>query len=105
MKKLILGLLLLSAAGKYAYSQPANEVGCFSNFDFDNSGNSKVNAYLLGLLTHFNYPTVLLNNEDQFDPKVMEMFSDKDVFMKAFKKQVGHYFPATVTPVLKSVSQ
>src|SRR5688572_21203485 len=104
MKKLILGLLLLSTAGKYAYSQPANEVGCFSNFDYDNSGNSKVNAYLLGMLTHFNHPSVLLNNENQFDDEVMEMFSDKNVFLKAYKKEVQHYFPVPVKPVIKSVA-
>lgn len=102
MKKIILGLLLLSAVGKHASSQPTNEIGCFSNFDYDNSGNSKVNAYLLSLLTHFNYPTVLLNNENEFDDEVMEMFSDKNVFLRAFKKKVQHYFPAA--PILKSVS-
>ena len=105
MKKIILGLLLFSVTGKYAHSQtpPANEVGCMSNFDYDNSGNSKVNAYLLGMLTHWNHPTVITGIDNEFDRKVMEMFSVKSVFMNAYKGKVAHYFPVTST--LKPVSQ
>jgi len=28
-------------------AQPSNEIACFDNFQYNNSGNSKMNAYLL----------------------------------------------------------
>lgn len=93
MKKIILmGSLLYVAMASVA--QPANEIGCFSNFEPSNAGNSKVNAYLLSMLVHFNYPTVLLNNEDPFANSVMALYSEPKLFLEKYRNKVLHYFPS-----------
>ncbi len=79
---------------------PANETNCFANFEFNNSGNSKINAYLLSLLMHYNYPTVVMNNNDEMAPEVLELYQDEQKFLGKYRQKVGHYFNnATITRV------
>ncbi|MBC7946387.1 MAG: RICIN domain-containing protein [Chitinophagaceae bacterium] len=72
-------------------AQPAAEIGCMSNFDYDNSGNSKVNAYLLMLLNHFVYPHFTINKPEE-DPAVTELHFNPQKFKEAYENKVGHYF-------------
>jgi hypothetical protein len=93
MKKIVV-LIGIFCATMRLIAQPANEIGCFSNFEPSNAGNSRVNAYLLSMLVHFNYPTVLLNNEDAFASPVMALYSDPKLFLEKYKEKVLHYFPS-----------
>jgi hypothetical protein len=73
-------------------NKPANEVNCFSNFQYNATGNSKINAYLLSLLVHYNYPTVLMNNNDENAAEVMALFQNENLFLQKLNNAIGHYF-------------
>jgi len=97
MKTLRFFFLMLGFAFiRPAFAQPANEVGCMSQFDYDNSGNSKVNAYLLAMINHFIYPHLTLNKPEE-DPAVLALHADPEKFRQAYMKRIGHYFPKVET--------
>ena len=123
----MLFLLLLSCAGLFSNSQvpprvidqplrlsanaeniqllsvakPVNEVNCFSNFQPGNTGNCKINAYLLSLLIHYNYPRAISGNDDEGVAVNREMFQDETVFLRKYKDKVAHYF---TNPMITSVN-
>ncbi|MFL5742206.1 MAG: lipase family protein [Flavisolibacter sp.] len=86
---LFIFFLFLSFQGM---SQPANEINCFQNFQYDYVGNSKVNAYLLMMLNHWVYPTAIIGTPDDNDPRVKDLHDHADKFMTEYQKKVGHYF-------------
>lgn len=95
MKKLKV-MILFSLAGlmlcwSNAVAQPSNEVGCMSNFEYNDAGNSKVNAYLLMMLNHFICPHFTINKPED-DPKVTELHLNPQKFKEAYEDKVGHYF-------------
>lgn len=96
------GLILFTAYLNPVMAQPANEVGCMSNFDYDNTGNSKVNAYLLMMLNHFVCPHFTINKPED-DPQVTELHSNPQKFRDAYENKVGHYFPAPVKTNILSI--
>ncbi|HZI53890.1 MAG TPA: hypothetical protein VFD56_09315, partial [Chitinophagaceae bacterium] len=96
MKKMLsICMFLLFFQYVQSFSQPSNEIGCMSNFDYDNAGNSKVNAYLLMMLNHFMCPHFTINKPED-DPLVTELHSNPQKFKEAFINKVGHYFSQTL---------
>src|SRR5206468_6963431 len=101
MKKfLFIFFLFLFIKGK---SQPANEINCFQNFQYDYVGNSRVNAYLLMMLNHWMYPTAIIGTTDDNDPRVKDLHEHFDKFLLAYQKKVGHYFFNPNTVITASV--
>ena len=73
--------------------KPEREIKCFDNFDYDNSGNSKVNAYLLSMIMHFMYPSALApSGFDEDAPDVRRLHNSAN-FEVAFRERVQHFFP------------
>jgi len=100
-------VLLCCATTISCVAQPANEINCFQYFQNDNTGNSRVNAYLLMMLNHWVYPSNLLNIADENDPRVKELHSNGAKFLAEYQKKVGHYFytPSKLaTPIVTKVS-
>ena len=92
MKKMLsICMLLLFTGYIQLFSQPSNETGCMSNFNYDNTGNSKVNAYLLMMLNHFMCPHFTIDKPED-DPLVTELHSNPQKFKEAYINKVGHYF-------------
>jgi hypothetical protein len=75
-----------------AQSQPANEINCFQNFQYDYVGNSKINAYLLMMLNYWVYPPAIIGIDDDNDPRVKDLHEHPAKFLVEYKKKVGHYF-------------
>jgi hypothetical protein len=75
---------------------PANEINCFANFNYNNTGNKPYNAYLLSLLVHWNSPTTILNNYDDNSAPVKGLYLDDDKFLAEYKKKTGHFFDNAV---------
>lgn len=95
--------LVISFASTNA--QPANEIGCMSNFKYEDKGNSKVNAYLLMMLNHFIYPHFTIDKPES-DPLVTALHADPEKFREAYIKKVGHYFsepgkPFALQPIIR----
>ena len=85
--------LVLMFQSTSSFSQPANEIRCMDNFDFDNKGNSKVNAYLLMMINHFMYPHFTINKPEE-DPAVTTLHMNPQKFKEAFVDRVEHFFSA-----------
>ena len=92
MKRVLLIWSMLFCLFCTGTAQPANEINCFQNFQYDFVGNSRVNAYLLSLLAHYVYPPNLLNTDNDDDPRVKHLHDDPVAFLSAFQQKVGHYF-------------
>ncbi len=82
-------------------AKPTNEVNCFANFQPLNTGNSKINAYLISLLMHYNYPRALSGIDEESASVNLEMFQNEAVFLRKYKDKVAHYF---TNPIITSVN-
>lgn len=107
MKKInfLFAAVVVAMAFNAAKAQPANEIGCMENFDYDNKNNSKVNAYLLMMLNHFIYPHFTIDKAET-DPLVAELHANPDKFREAYVKKVAHYFsqpgkPFVMQPIIR----
>jgi hypothetical protein len=104
MKKTILNItcaIFFLSLSSSSLAQPANEINCMSLFDYDNKGNSKVNAYLIMMLNHFVYPHFTINKPED-DPLVTELHTSPEKFETAYKNRVGHFFGLSTS--LKTIS-
>jgi len=107
MKRNLMYALLCCTVTLSCFAQPANEINCFQYFQNDNTGNSRVNAYLLMMLNYWVYPTAILNISDENDLRVKELHKDGDKFLAEYVKKVGHYFytpSKLLTPIVTKVS-
>ena len=90
LRSLALAILFFSGLST-TYAQPANEVKCMDLFDYDNKGNSKVNAYLMMMLNHFIYPHFTINKPEE-DPAVTQLHTSPQKFKDAYIDRVEHFF-------------
>ncbi len=84
-------ILLLCLCAVTGYSQRNNEIACFDNFEYNNSGNSKMNAYLLAMVSYNMYPRNLLNKDGKAS-EVQALLRNNDQFETAFKNRLSHWF-------------
>ena len=104
MKK-ILSCASIAIFISVAYGQPTNEINSFRHFQYEYKGNSKVNAYLLMMLNHFNSPKLLLNKTSDSDPAVVNLHENEAAFATAYSNRVNHFFfdpNQAITPLLTS---
>ena len=72
-------------------AQPSNEVACFDNFEYNNSSNSKMNAYLLAMVVDKMYPRFLLN-VPVGSSEANTLLRNPELFETEFKTRLGHWF-------------
>ena len=86
---LIIGVLFSSTL--LAQNPPSNEIACFDNFEYNNSGNSKVNAYLLAMIVDKMYPRFLLDVPSGASA-ANPLLRNPDLFEEEFKRQLEPWF-------------
>ncbi len=73
------------------FGQRKKELKCFDNFEYDNSGKSRINAYLLAMLNYNMYPQNLLGVE--YDTETSNDLSQNNTaFLNAFKNKMEPWF-------------
>jgi pimeloyl-ACP methyl ester carboxylesterase len=71
--------------------QARNEIACFDNFQYNSTGNSKVNAYLLALVSHNMYPRNLLKVPGK-SSQATALLRNAEDFEIEFRTRLGHWF-------------
>jgi len=91
--KLILFIFLLGKLGELksqSYIPQPKEYSCFQYFDYDETGRSDINAYLLGMLARLTYPQYLVKDIITYTEN--ELHSDDNKFEAVFKVRTAHMF-------------
>ncbi|MFN4145479.1 MAG: lipase family protein, partial [Runella sp.] len=102
---LMVALLYQPAVGQTAAEIKQSllkEKGLFRHFEFNNTGNSRINVYLLSLLMHYNMPEILADTWDINNAEVRRMHQDNNYFFEKYKSRIDQFFPDEQQPVFRS---
>lgn len=87
-----------------AQTMPANEINSFDNFEYDDSGNNLVNAYLLAMLNYKLTPQNLLGIENGAAAEAIALSQSNSDFEIEFKSRLEKWFnPNKHNPFIKVI--
>lgn len=89
--KLLIITCIVLLFNSIAFGQRSKELKCFDNFEFENSGNSRVNAYLLAMVNYNMYPHNLLGVENGASA-ANDLSQNNDVFLDEFIAKMTPWF-------------
>lgn len=75
-----------------AQTMPTNEINCFDNFEYNDSGNNLVNTYLLAMLNYKMTPHNLLGLERGTAPEAVALSNNNSEFEIEFKNRLEKWF-------------
>ena len=84
--------LLLINFQLVAQSVPNNEINCFDNFEYNDSGNNLVNTYLLAMLNYKMTPHNLLGLESGSAAEAVALSKNNSEFEIEFKSRLEKWF-------------
>jgi hypothetical protein len=95
--KRIFSMLLLLLFNSVVLAQRSKETACFDNFEYNNSGRSNVNAYLLSMVNYYMYPNNLLGVSGD-ESAAIALLQNNDEFEIEFKDRMKHWFTTKKLP-------
>ena len=89
-----------------AQTMPTNEVHCFDNFEYNDSGNNLANAYLLAMLNYKMTPHNLLGLQSGSDSEAVALSKVNDDFELEFRSRLKKWFVSNeYNPPIEALKQ